>query len=144
MSSSRPNRFNNPLPSEDPMEIFSAPRITRKEQVVKQEIDRYHVSEVDETEVIYVGKRALSIYQSLDLPDALCEGYTFKQRLIATEGGECLLIARWKPDRHMRRSASAWSQKWFVEKELFPPNQGRLFTRFEKRIEEASEAAEAS
>jgi hypothetical protein len=144
LDSSRPNRFNNPLPTEDPMEIFSAPRITRKEHVVKQEIDRYHVSEVDETEVIYVGKRSLSIYQSLDLPDALCEGYTFKQRLIATEGGECLLIARWKPDRHMRRSASAWSQKWFVEKELFPPNQDRLFTRFEKRIEEASEAGEAS
>jgi hypothetical protein len=124
------------------MEIFSSPRITRKENVVKKEIDRYHVSEVDETEVIYVGKRSLSILHSIDHPDALCEGYTFKQRLIATEGGECLLIARWKPDRHMRRSASAWSQKWFVEKELFPPNQGRLFTRFEKRIEEAAEASQ--
>lgn len=144
MSYPRPNRFNNPLPTEDPMGIFSAPRITRKENVVKQQIDRYHVSEVDETEVIYLGKRSLSIDHRLDLPDALCDGYTFKQRLIATEGGECLLIARWKPDRHMRRSASAWSQKWFVEKELFPPDQGRLFTRFEKRIEEASEASPES
>ncbi len=118
--------------------------MTRKENVLKQEIDRYHVSDVDETEVIYVGRRVLSVYQSLDLPDAMCEGYTFKQRLVSTDDGECLLIARWKPERHMRRSASAWSQKWFVEKELFPPDMGRLFSRIEKRIGEADEDSEES
>lgn len=118
--------------------------MTRKESVVKQEIDHYRVSEVDETEVIYVGTRARSIYRSLDLPDALCDGYTFKQRLVRTDGGDCLLLARWKPDRHMRRSASAWSQKWFVEKELFPPDSDRLFTRVAKRIEEEQEDSEES
>lgn len=142
MASSRPNRFNTPQPTEEPRDIFSAPRMTRKENVVKQEIDRYHVSEVDETEVIYMGNKALSIYHSLDLPDAMCDGYTFKQRLIETNDGECLLIARWKPERHMRRTASAWSQKWFVEKELFPPDTGRLFSRIEKRIGEESEETE--
>ena len=141
---SRPNRPFTPQPTEEPRDMFSAPRITRKENVVKQEIDRYHVSDVDQTEVLYVGNRALSIYQSLDLPDALCEGYTFKQRVVQTDKGKCLLIARWKPDRHMRRSASAWSQKWFVEKELFPPNMGRLFTRLEKRVEEMDEDSQES
>jgi hypothetical protein len=49
-----------------------------------------------------------------------------------------MLIARWKPDRQMRRMAPDWSQKWFVEKELFPPDRDRLFTRVERRLEGTS------
>jgi hypothetical protein len=118
------------------MAVFSAPRMTRKENILKQEIDAYRVSDVDDTEVICVGKRALSVYQSLDLPDAECDGYIFKQRLVQTDNGDCFLIARWKPERHMRRTTPEWSQKWFLEKELFPPDTARLFSRVGKRIEE--------
>lgn len=124
----------------EPMERFSARRITRKENVVKKKIDTYHVSDVDDTAVLYVGRKAVSIFNTLDLPDADCDGLTFKQRLIQTKKGSCLLLARWKPERHMRRSAPPQSQKWFVEKELFPPDADRLFSRLEKRIEEANEA----
>jgi hypothetical protein len=123
----------------EPINRFSGQRLTRREKVVKQEIDAYHVSEVDDTAVIYVGDEALSIYRSLELPDAECHGLTYKQRLISTESGNCMLIARWKPDRQMRRMAPDWSQKWFVEKELFPPDPDRLFTRVEKRLEQAGE-----
>ena len=124
----------------EPMQRFSARRITRKENVVKQKIDTYHVSDVDDTAVLYVGRTAVSIFNSLDLPDADCDGLTFKQRLIQTKKGNCLLLARWKPERHMRRSAPPQSQKWFVAKELFPPDADQLFSRLEKRIEEANEA----
>lgn len=133
--------------SPEPMQRFSARRMTRKENVVKREIESYRLSDIDNTAVIYVGRKALSIYQTLDLPDATCDGLTFKQRLVQTEAGDCLLLARWKPDRYMRRSAPDWSQKWFVEKELFPPDLQRFFTRAEKRVEEAEaadEEAEAS
>lgn len=123
----------------EPMERFSARRMTRKENVVKQKIDTYHVSDVDDTAVLYVGRRAVSIFNTLDLPDANCDGLTFKQRLIQTKKGSCLLLARWKPERHMRRSAPPQSQKWFVEKELFPPDAEQLFSRLEKRIEEANQ-----
>lgn len=124
----------------EPMERFNARRITRKENVVKKKIDTYHVSDVDDTAVLYVGRTAVSIYNTLDLPDADCDGLTFKQRLIQTKKGNCLLLARWKPERHMRRSAPPQSQKWFVAKELFPPDAEQLFSRLEKRIEEANEA----
>jgi hypothetical protein len=123
----------------EPINRFSGKRLTRKEKVVKQEIDSYHVSDVDDTAVIYVGDQALGVYRSLELPDAECDGLTYKQRLISTNSGDCMLIARWKPDRQMRRMAPDWSQKWFVEKELFPPDPERLFTRVEKRLEEATE-----
>jgi len=122
----------------EPINRFSGKRLTRKEKVVKQEIDSYHVSDVDDTAVIYVGDQTLAVYRSLELPDAECDGLTYKQRLISTDSGDCMLIARWKPDRQMRRMAPDWSQKWFVEKELFPPDPERLFTRVEKRIEEAA------
>ena len=144
MTSFRPNKALTPPPSEEPRGMFSSPRLTRREKVLKREIDTYHVSDVDHTEVIYVGKKALSIYQRLDLPDADCDGYTFKQRLVQTNGGDCLLLARWKPDRHMRRTASAWSQKWFVEKELYPPDTARLFSRVEKKFEESGEEDQGS
>jgi hypothetical protein len=117
------------------MTRFSARRLTRRENIVKREIDTYHVSDVDDTAVIYIGERALSIYHALDLPDAECDGLTFKQRLVQIDNGDCLLIARWKPDRQMRRTAPHWSQKWFVEKKLFPPNPDQLFVRIERRLE---------
>ncbi len=126
----------------EPINRFSSRRLTRKEKVVKQEIDSYHVSDIDDTAVIYVGAEALSVYRSLELPDAECDGLTYKQRLVSTDEGDCMLIARWKPDRQMRRMAPEWSQKWFVEKELFPPDPDQLFSRVEKRLEEASEEEE--
>jgi len=116
----------------DPIRRFSSRKLTRKESIVKREIDAYHVSDVDNSAVIYFGSKALSIYQSLDLPDLVCEGLTYKQRLIQTKEGDCLLIARWKPDRYMRRSAPDRSQKWFIEKQVFPPDLNRFFSRFGK------------
>jgi len=117
----------------DPIRRFSSRKLTRKESILKREIDSYHVSDVDNTAVIYCGRKAMSIYQSLDLPDATCEGLTYKQRLVQTKDGDCLLIVRWKPDRYMRRTAPDRSQKWFVEKQLFPPDLTRLFSRLEKQ-----------
>ena len=128
--------------SVDPIQRFSARKLTRKENIVKREIDAYHVSDVDNTAVIYFGRKALAVYQSLDLPDATCEGLIYKQRLVQTQNGDCLLIVRWKPDRYMRRSAPDWSQKWFVEKELFPPDLTRFFSRLEKEAQAESESPE--
>lgn len=127
----------------DPIGRFSARKLTRKENVVKRQIDSYRVSDVDNTAVLYFGRKALAIYQSLDLPDATCDGLTFKQRLVQTQNGDCLLLARWKPDRYMRRSAPEQSQRWFVEKELFPPDTGRFFSRIEKQAAEPGEGGAA-
>jgi hypothetical protein len=121
------------------MERFSSRRMTRKEQVLKREVDAYHVSEVDSTAVLHCGSKAMEIYQSLDLPDAECDGLMFKRRLVETKRGDCLLLARWKPERHMRRKATEWSQKWFVEKRLFPPDRQRLFSHLEQRVKEGAE-----
>jgi hypothetical protein len=126
----------------DPIQRFAAPRFTRKENVVKRAIDAYHVSDVDNTEVIYFGRKAHSVFQSLDLPDATCDGLIYKQRLVQTKDGDCLLIARWKPDRYMRRSAPDQSQRWFVEKELFPPDLTRFFTRVEKAQQDVADQLE--
>lgn len=125
-----------------PIQRFTARRLTRKEKVVKQEIDTYHVSDVDHTEVIYVGDKVLSVYRSLELPDAECQGLTYKQRLVSMESGECMLLARWKPARQMRRSAPDGAQRWFVEKRLYPPDLDRLFSRLEKRMTAAEEEGE--
>ncbi len=127
-----------------PIKRFAASRFVRKEVVLKQEIEAYFVSDVDNSAFLRMGKRAVTICQSLDLPDCVCEGLTYKQRLVQTELGDCLLLARWKPDRHMRRAAPDWSQRWFVEKQLYPPDQSRFFTRLEKRFQDlAAEAAAA-
>ena len=126
----------------DPIRRFTAPKFTRKENVVKRAIDAYHVSDVDNTEVIYFGRKAHSVFQSLDLPDATCEGLIYKQRLVQTKDGDCLLIARWKPDRYMRRSAPDQSQQWFAEKELFPPDLTRFFSRIEKTQQEIADQPE--
>jgi len=138
LSSSNTNRNPTIDQSFDPMKRFSAPKMTRKEKVLKKEIETYHLSDVDDTSVIYVGNSAWSIGRSLELPDAECDGLTYKQRIVSTEKGDCLLLARWKPDRYMRRTAPIRSQRWFVEKRLFPPNEDRFFARIEKRIEEQS------
>jgi hypothetical protein len=127
----------------EPMRRFSARRLTRKESVVKREVDTYHVSDVDDTAVLYVGSKIMSICQALDLPDTDCDGLTFKQRVIQTERGDCLLLARWKPDRQMRRTAPGWSQRWFVAKKLYPPTPEGLFARLEKTVAEAEAEAEA-
>ena len=142
MSSSDLSKRAAQKESFEPLRRFSAPRLTRKEKVVKKEIDTYHVSDVDNTAVIYVGDRALSVYRSLELPDAECDGLTYKQRLVTTNRGDCFLVARWKPDRQMRRTAPEWSQKWFLAKKLFPPDADRFFSRVEKRLEERGEGDE--
>lgn len=131
-----PNGRSQFTPDEsfDPIGRFSARKMTRKEKVMKREIDTYHVSEVDDTAVIHFGETALPILTSLELPDAECDGLMFKQRVVRTQKGECLLLARWKPDRYMRRSAPPSSQKWFVEKRLFPPDTDRFFHRLEKTM----------
>ena len=49
-----------------------------------------------------------------------------------------------KPDRHMRRNAPDWSQKWFVEKQLYPPDKDKLFARLEKRFQDQAAAAAAA
>ena len=120
-----------------PIERFRSRPLVRKESVLKQEIDAYFTSDVDNTARITLGRRLLPISQTLDLPDALCEGLTYKQRLVHTERGDCLLIVRWKPDRHMRRNAPDWSQKWFVEKQLYPPDVTRLFLKLERKLQDA-------
>ncbi len=127
-----------------PIERFSTWRLSRKETVLKQEIESYYVSDIDNSAFIRMGKRSHAIAQSLDLPDCMCDGLTFKQRLIKTERGDCLLLARWKPERHMRRNAPEWSQKWFVEKQLFPPDREKLFSRLEKRFQDQAEDANAT
>ena len=126
-----------------PIERFSTSRFVRKETVLKQEVESYYVSDVDNIAFINMGKRKHTICQVLDLPDAVCAGLTYKQRLIQTERGDCLLLARWKPDRHMRRNAPDWSQKWFVEKQLFPPDNEKLFSRLEKRFQDLADEAAA-
>lgn len=119
-----------------PIQRFRADRLAKRETIVKQEIDAYFVSDVDNTASIMLDRQAMPISCSLDLPDAVCDGLTFKQRLVQTEHGDCLLIARWKPERHMRRNAPEWSQKWFVEKQVYPSDTPRLFSRLEKRLQE--------
>ena len=65
----------------------------------------------------------------MDLDDAECEGLTFKRRLVQLKDGTCYLMARWKPDRYMRRAAAGKSQKWFLDKEVFPKDAQELFAR---------------
>ena len=139
LSSSDARKSFTPDEAFNPIESFSARKMTRKERIVKEAIASYHVSEVDDTSVIYVGETARPILTSLELPDAECDGLTFKQRLVQTDDGDFLLLARWKPDRYMRRTAPDWSQRWFVEKQLFPPNGNRFLTRLEKSVETSAE-----
>ena len=116
-------------PEVHPMHIFSAPRLTKREKAVKQEVDAYLVNEIENSESMRVGKRVFQIESSVDLHDAECEGLTFKRRLVQLKNGTCYLMARWKPDRYMRRAAAGKSQKWFLAKEVFPRDVQELFAR---------------
>lgn len=136
MSSSHTKKPSPQDESFDPVGGFSAKRLTRKERVLKEEIDTYHISDVDDTAVIYLGDRAFSIYRCLDLPDAECEGLTYKQRIVSTDEGGCFLLVRWVPDRYMRRTAPDCAQRWFVEKRLYPPDEERFYSRLVKRFGE--------
>ncbi len=107
------------IPSEHPMYIFRSSIGTDGEVTIKEEVEAYLISEVDHTERIRVKGRVIDVQGSADLPDAVCDGLTFKQRVVRC-GQQCFLLARWKPDRYMRRAASGTSQKWFLDKELFP------------------------
>jgi len=127
----------------NPIKHFSAAKLTRKEEVLKKAIESYRVNDVDDTAVIYVGTSALPIFRSVELPDAQCDGLTYKQRVVSTKKGDCLLLARWKPDRYMRRAAPAWSQRWFVEKKLFPGDSERFFEKLEKTTEAEAQKEEA-
>jgi len=111
------------------MHLFSAPRLTKREKAVKQEVDAYLVNEIRNSESMRVGRRVFQIESSVDLDDAECEGLTFKRRLVQLKDGTCYLMARWKPDRYMRRAAAGKSQKWFLDKEVFPRDAQELFSR---------------
>ena len=141
LSSSDGHKHFNPDASFSPIRSFTSRKMTRKEKVLKKQIDTYHVSDVDDTAVIYVGDATMPIRTSLELPDTECDGLTFKQRVVQTNKGDCLLLARWKPDRYMRRNAPVSSQTWFVEKKLFPPDKERFFNRLERTISETAEEA---
>jgi hypothetical protein len=134
MTSKQP--FDDPLEGiTHPMFQLASPKLTRKEKVLKQEVDAYLVSDVRETARILIGEKAHEIKNTIDLPDANSGGLTFKMRVVHLKGGTCYLLARWKPDRYMRRNTGGLSQKWFIEKKLFPPNRERFFQRMQERAE---------
>jgi len=130
---------DNPLDGIDhPMFQLNSPRFTRKEKVLKREVDAYLMSDVRETAKLQIGKRSHEIKNEMDLPDETCKGLTFKMKLVQVKKGSFYLLARWKPDRYMRRNTCGLSQKWFIDKEVFPPN----IDRFVKRIQDKYEAQE--
>jgi len=131
------NELSNPLDGVDhPMLKLSSPKLTRKEKVLKREIDAYLVSDVKETARILIGEKTMDIQEAIDLPDETCDGLTFKMRLVHLKGGRCYLMARWKPDRYMRRNIGKLSQKWFLEKQVFPPNKDRFLQKMLAKSEE--------
>jgi len=121
-------RAGMPQPAElrSPMLELKSPQLTSRETVVKREVDAYYISQITDSSVLLVEGDEFRVQHALDLPDTECEGLTFKLRVVEIEQGPCWLLARWKPDRYMRRSAGGISQKWFVEKELHPPNVSRF------------------
>jgi hypothetical protein len=128
-------------PDGHPMYIFSSPRLTRREKSMKQEVDAYLVNEIENSAALRVGRRVFHIESSVDLEDAECDGLTFKRRLVQLRDGTCYLMARWKPDRYMRRAAAGKSQKWFLDKEVFPTDAEALFAKHEVSGEGAGPAA---
>ena len=112
-----------------PMLQLASPKLAEKETILKREVDAYYVSEVDKTAHFSIGKQRYRVSNVLDLPDATCQGLTFKLRLVEVDTGTCFLLARWKPDRYMRRASAGRGQKWFIEKQLFPKDKQRLFAR---------------
>jgi len=105
--------------SKHPMYLFASSLQTATEVAIKREVDAYLINEVNHTERIRLGDTMLDVRASMDLPDAICDGLTFKQRVVRCDE-HCFLLARWKPDRYMRRAAAGACQKWFLDKEFFP------------------------
>lgn len=121
----------------DPMYLFSSPKLTQKEKVLRKQIDSYVISEIQGREWLEISGKRIQIESSLDMPDIVCEGpaaskFTFRRRLVLARGGNCYLLARWVPDRYMRRSAERSQQKWFVFKQVFPRDPERFLAQ--KRI----------
>jgi len=114
------------IPDQHPMQIFDCPRLTSRERKLKKEIDGYIISEIEGRARLLIDNRTVVVDSSVDLPDSVCDGLTFKRRLVLMDGGMCYLLARWKPDRYMRRSANGQCQKWFIERQCFPSNARRF------------------
>jgi hypothetical protein len=114
------------IPDQHPMQIFDCPRLTSREKKLKKEIDGYIISEIKGQARILIEDRTVIVDSSVDLSDCICDGLTFKRRLVLLDGGNCYLLARWKPDRYMRRSANGQCQKWFIDRECFPSNARRF------------------
>lgn len=127
------------IPDQDPRTIFNCPRLTRREKKLRREVDRYLISEIQGAARLVVGGKTLIVDSSVDLLDATCEGLTFKRRLVLLDGGKCYLLARWKPDRYMRRSANGQHQKWFIDRECFPSDPRSFMAA---KAEEAAPGAE--
>jgi len=108
------------------MKIFDCPRLTSREKKLKKEVDGYIISEIKGQARILIEDRTVIVDSSVDLADCICDGLTFKRRLVLLDGGNCYLLARWKPDRYMRRSANGQRQKWFIDRECFPSDARRF------------------
>jgi hypothetical protein len=123
------------------MYLFSSPKLTQKEKVLRKQIDSYVISEIQGREWLEIAGKCIQITSSLDMPDVVCEGpaaskFTFKRRLVLARGGNCYLLARWVPDRYMRRSADRSQQKWFVFKQVFPRDPERFFAQKRTTLEQ--------
>ena len=114
------------IPDQHPMKIFDCPRLTSREKKLKKEVDGYIISEIKGQARILIEDRTVIVDSSVDLADCICDGLTFKRRLVLLDGGNCYLLARWKPDRYMRRSANGQRQKWFIDRECFPSDARRF------------------
>jgi len=114
------------IPDQHPMKIFDCPRLTSREKKLKKEVDGYIISEIEGQARILIEDRTVIVDSSVDLSDCICDGLTFKRRLVLLDGGNCYLLARWKPDRYMRRSANGQRQKWFIDRECFPSDARRF------------------
>jgi len=125
------------LPRKHPMLIFSSPRLTRREAKVRKEVDAYVVNDIDRTQLLTIGRKQFRVESSVDLPDVTCRGLTFKTRLVMLKGGTCYVMARWKPDRYMRRLAAGGQQRWFLEKELFPTDPAKFVANQQAKLGQA-------
>jgi len=130
------------IPQQHPMKIFECPRLTAREKKLKKEIDGYIISEIEDRARLVIGSKTVVVDSAVDMPDSVCEGLTFKRRLVLLDGGECYLLARWKPDRYMRRSANGQRQKWFIDRECFPSNPARFMAQKAAQAQEAAESGD--
>jgi len=130
------------IPDQHPMTVFDSPPLTSREKKLKKEVDGYLVSEIEGRERLRVGKRTLVVDSAVDLSDSVCEGLIFKRRLVLLDGGNCYLLARWKPDRYMRRSANGQMQKWFIERQCFPRDANRFMAEKAAEAEQEAESAD--